>query len=77
MFGFITGFLTGNSSTRGTGRAVAVTLLAGGVIASVLTFVTDVETAGQFLFSFSLGFFVGLLVGHRLRSSRLDITRLY
>ena len=38
-------------------------LVQGGVLATVLTVVKDVDVAGEFLFGFSLGFFAGLGVG--------------
>jgi hypothetical protein len=63
LYGVLTGFLTGVSPTPGTTRSVVVVLVQGGVLATVLTVVKDVDIAGEFLFGFSLGFFAGLGVG--------------
>jgi hypothetical protein len=68
LYGSICGFLTGASSTKGTAKAVVVTLVSGGIVATALTFANQIDIAGQFLFGFSFGFIVGLAIGLRYRS---------
>ena len=73
FYGILTGFLDGVSPTQGTTKSVLVALVQGGVFGTVLTVFKDVDVAGQFLFGFSLGFFVGLVPGIWFRMKHPDI----
>jgi len=69
-FGFVSGFLTGASNKSGTAKDVVVALLGGGVIGTVITSFNNVDLAGQYLFSFSVVFFVGLVFGSLFRKKK-------
>lgn len=68
LFGLATGFLTGASSAKGTAKSVVITLLGGGIIATIVSALHDIDVAGQYLFGFSLGFLIGIAIGLFLRA---------